>query len=97
MNGYKRPHKFSEVCPSGVLSTLQDSGQLQPTLLGSLCSSRELCHNTVKYLSTNLNSGMTQQELLLLTCQAQELKCLPARSQDCVLIRSLHFTRVLNL
>ena len=87
MNGYKRPAEFSQDCPSDVPSTLQDSGQLRPTLLGSLCSSRELCHNTVKYLSTNLNSGMTQQELLLLTCQAQEFTCLPARIHDCVLIR----------
>jgi len=45
------------------------------------------CHNTVKYLHTNLNSGMTQQELLLLTCQAQEFTCLPARIHDCILIR----------
>jgi len=87
MNGYERPDKFSQDCPSDVLSTLQDSGQLRPTLLGSLCSSRELCHNTVKCLSTNLNSGMTQQQLLLLTCRAQEFGCLPARIHDCVLIR----------
>jgi len=87
MNGYERPDEFSQDCPSDVLFTLQDSGQLQPTLLGSLCSSKELCHNTVKYLSTNLNSGMTQQELLLLICQAQEFTCLPARIHDCELIR----------
>ena len=87
MNGYERPDKFSQDCPSDVLSTLQDSGQLQPTLLGTLCSSRKLCHNTVKHLSTNLNSAMTQQELLVLTCQAEEFTCLPARIHDCVLIR----------
>jgi len=87
MNGYEGPDEFSQDCSSDVLSTLQDSGQLRPTLLGSLCSSRELCHNTVKYLSTNLNSSMTQQELLLLTCHAEEFACLPARIHDCVLIR----------
>jgi len=87
VNEYERPDEFSQDCPSDVLSTLQDSGQLLLTLLGSLCSSSELYHNTVKYLSANLNSGMTQQELLLLTCQAQEFTCLPARIYDSVLTR----------
>jgi hypothetical protein len=86
-DGFERPDEFSQDCPSDLLSTLQDSGQLQPTLLGSLCYARELCHNTVKYLSRNLNSGMTQQEMLLLTCQAQEFTRLPARIHDGILIR----------
>ncbi|XP_021940877.1 activating signal cointegrator 1 complex subunit 3-like isoform X3 [Zootermopsis nevadensis] len=68
---------------------LEDSGHLQPTLLGLLSCSMELCHNTVKYLSKSLNSCMTQQEILLLICHAQEFTKLPARVHDNQLIREL--------
>ena len=60
---------------------------MQATILGSLVSSYNLSHSTMKHLSTNLKSSMNLQEILLLTCKCEEFKHLSKKDQDNELVK----------